>query len=436
MRRDYLGRATLAASAMFLPGIGSVVILLIMATAYSDDVQAAIGLGGSTAAIVTVVASGFVVTTIRARTAGRSLEGELTGAVGTAMLLLLASIAIALLSPVLSRSDAGGFFAVYWIATIPATVLTPIGFVFNGAFQALRRDGTNLITAVTGTLVKAAVAAVVVLLGVSPLAAVAAVGATTSVASILGALVRGSQLARADMISWPMFAAATREALAHPVVVVRSLGERAAASVDGLVFLVTFTAAILVATAHSPADGAVVALSVAVMRSVIVPLKQFGVVGARFVIAERRGSGRDRADAMRLSTVQVNCFVLLAAIAVALTVTRLALPVFDQLGWLVVAMMAGQLLIEPWAGVLYSYRKIALSTAAGLPALGIAYGAVAGPGLTLLAVTRSGSAEAIWAVLLATRVVFAVLLAWTPRISMPAGSDWRRGVIRRRRDAT
>lgn len=433
MRRDYLGRAALAASAMLLPGIGSVVILLIMATAYSDDVQAAIGLGGSTAAIVTVVASGFVVTTIRARTAGRSLQGELTGSVGAAMLLLLASIAIALLSPVLSRSDAGGFFAAYWIATIPATVLTPIGFVFNGAFQALHRDGTNLITAVTGTLVKAAVAAVVVVLGVSPLAAVAAVGATTSVASILGALVRGSQLARADMISWPMFAAATRDALAHPVAVVRSLGERAAASVDGLVFLVTFTAAILVATAHSPADGAVVALSVAVMRSVIVPLKQFGVVGARFVIAER---GREREDAMRLSTVQTNCFVLLAAIAVALAISRLALPVFDQLGWLLIAMMAVQLLIEPWAGVLYSYRKIALSTAAGLPALGIAHGAVAGPGLTLLAVTRSGSAEAIWSVLLATRVVFAVLLAWTPRISMPAGSDWRRGVIRRRRDAT
>lgn len=239
---------------------------------------------------------------------------------------------------------------------------------------------------------KAAVAAVVVVLGVSPLAAVAAVGATTSVASILGALVRGSQLTRADMISWPMFAAATREALAHPVAVVRSLGERAAASVDGLVFLVTFTAAILVATAHSPADGAVVALSVAVMRSVIVPLKQFGVVGARFVIAER---GHERADAMRLSTVQTNCFVLLAAIALALAISRLALPVFDQLGWLVVAMMAVQLLIEPWAGVLYSYRKIALSTAAGLPALVIAYGAVAGPGLPLLAVTRSGSAEAI-----------------------------------------
>ncbi|WP_323986971.1 hypothetical protein [Microbacterium plantarum] len=139
---------------------------------------------------------------------------------------------------------------------------------------------------------------------------------------------------------------------------------------------------------------------------------------------------------MRLSTVQTNCFVLLAAIAVALTISRLALPVFDQLGWLVIAMMAVQLLIEPWAGVLYSYRKIALSTAAGLPALVIAYGAVAGPGLTLLAVTRSGSAEAIWAVLLATRVVFAILLAWTPRISMPAGPDWRRGVIRRRRDAT
>ncbi|WP_120263841.1 hypothetical protein [Microbacterium sp. AG238] len=438
MRRDYLGRAALAASAMFLPGIGSVVILLVMAIAYSDEVQAAIGLGGSTAAIVTVVASGFVVTTIRARTAGHSLEGELTGAVGAAMLLLLAAIAIALLSPVVSRSDAGGYFAVYWIATIPATVLTPIGFVFNGAFQAQHRDGTNLITAVTGTLVKAAVAAVVVALGVPPLAAVAAVGATTSVVSILGVLVRGSQLARADMISWRMVASAAREALAHPVAVIRSLGERAAASVDGLVFLVTFTAAIMVATAHSPADGAVVALSVAVMRSVIVPLKQFGVVGARFVIAERGGGGGrglGRGRAMRLSTVQANCLVLLAAIAVALTISRLALPVFDQLGWLIVAMMAVQLLIEPWASVLYSYRKIALSTAAGLPALVIAYGAVGGSGLTLLAVTRSGSAEAIWGVLLATRVVFAVLLAWTPRISMPAGPDWRRGVIRRRRDA-
>lgn len=431
MRRDYLGRAALAASAMFLPGLGSVVILLIMATAYPDEVQAAIGLGGSTAAIVTVVASGFVVTTIRACTAGRGLERELTAAMGAAAILLLASVTIALLSPVLSRSDAGGFFAVYWIASIPATVLTPIGFVFNGAFQAIRRDGTNLITAVTGTLVKAAVAAIVVVLGVPPLPAVAAVASITSVASILGALVRGSQLVRADLMSWRMLAAATREALAHPIAVIRSLGERAAASVDGLVFLVTFAAAILVATRHSPADGAVVALSVAVMRSVIVPLKQFGVVGARFVIAER-----ERPDAMRLSTVQANCFILLVATTLVLAVTRLALPVLDQLGWLLIAMMSAQLLIEPWAGVLYSYRKVALSTSAGLPALVVAYGAVAGPGLALLAATRSGSAEAVWAVLLGTRVVFALLLAWTPRISAPTRPDSRRGLARRRRDAT
>lgn len=443
VRLDYVGRAAVAASAMFLPGIGSVVVLLIMGTAYPDEAQAAIGLGGSTAAIVTVVASGFVVTTIRAFASARgrvgegtdgmqrALQTELTAAIGAAALLLLASVAIAAMSPAISRSDAGAFFAVYWIASIPATLLTPIGFVFNGLFQAMQRDGTNLVTAVTGTLVKAAVAAAVVLLGVAPVPAVAAVGAVTSVASILGTVYRGSQLVRADMMSWRMLAVGGRAACAHPVAVVRSLGERAAASIDGLVFMVTFTAAVLAATAHSPADGAVVALSVAVMRSVIVPLKQFGVVGARFVIVER-----GRTDGMRLSTVQANCFILLAAAALVLVLSRLALPVFGNLGWVVVAMMAVQLLIEPWAGVVYAYRKVAVSTSVGLPALFIAYGAIAGPGLTFLAATHASSAEAIWGVLLVSRAVFAVLQALPEPSRRAAANPAMRDALSRIRPAT
>jgi len=145
------------------------------------------------------------------------------------------------------------------------------------------------------------------------------------------------------------------------------------------------------------------------MRSVIVPLKQFGIVGARFALAER-----GRADAMRVSTVQANCFILLASATLVLVIARATLPGLGGLGWPLVAMMSVQLLIEPWAGVVYAYRKVAVSTSTGLPALFVAYGVVAGPGLALLAATRSASAEAVWGVLLAARVIFAVLQAPPP----------------------
>lgn len=418
IRRDYLGRASLAASALFLPNFRVVIVLLVLAATYPPEVRAAVGLGGSMTAVVTVLASGFVVTTVRActpalrkstvgpRGAATALHREFTAAFGAAGLLLVVGAVVGIACALWTDTDIGGFFAVYWLCAVPAVALTPIGFVLNGAFQSLHRDVGNLGAAATGTAVQALVAVVVVLAHTPPVVAVAALGGATSVAGVVGAAIRGRQLATIGLLSARTVRSAARSAIGRPTAALRSLIERGAASVDGLVFMVTFTVAVLVASAYSPASGAAVALAVSLMRSTIVPLKQFGVVGARFVLKEQ-----GQPNAMRLATVQTSCVALLLGAAAILVGARAVVPPLDELSWVLVAMMVTQLVLEPWGGVLYAYRKVAESTFRGLPALFGAYCGIAAPGLLLIAILHVATAEATWAVLLLARIAFVVAQA-------------------------
>lgn len=409
VRLDFLRRALLASAAGFLPAFRTALVLLLLGGAVPPVVSAAVGLGGSVLGTTLVLAAGITVTTLRAclpsaigdpDAAVRARRAEVRSAAAASCVFA------ALGAGVLAAGIATGahLFVTYWLCLLPTIVLAPVSAVISGAFQATNRDGVNLATALIGTLAQVAVTAGAVGVGAPPLLTVALIGATSSVTALVGTVVRGRQVMRAGLFTAAIIRGGLADAVRQPVAVLRGLGERAAAAVDGLVFMVAFTAAVLVASADSPGAGATVALTVALMRSVVVPVKQFGSVGARFVLQER-----GRPDPISLRTVQANSALVLILAALALVLARVLVPSFSLLIWPIVLAMVAQLLLEPWAGVLFAFRKLTESTASGLVALLVAYGGVAAAGLAALAVVGRGSAGPVWATLFAARLVFVVL---------------------------
>lgn len=413
-RGDYLARSGTAALAMFLPNVRVFVVLLALGGAYSPEVRAAVGLAGTISGIVLVLATGFVVTTIRActpllRSEGDAANGlreplrnEFASAAIASLLLTVTGIAVAALAG--GRGSAGALFSIYWLAALPATATNPIAFVLNGAFQSLHRDRSNLVAAIIGTVIQGCVASSVVLAHFPPALAVGAIGGATSVAALSGIAIRGTQLARAGMLDGQLLAHALRLAMRRPIFFLGSLRERVAASVDGLVFLATFTVATLVAVGSSVETGASIALAVSLMRATIVPLKQFGIVGARFYLRERGGAG-----AISLLTIQLNCVCILALTGLVIAALRLTSPQMQILPWSLVALMLVQLICEPWAGITYSYRKITDSAYRGLPALFVSYLGIGIPALVVLHFTGGVSPTSVWLVLLVVRLIFVAL---------------------------
>lgn len=410
IRKDYVARSGIAAFTMFLPNIRVFLILLLLAISFSDEVRAAVALGGSVSGLVTVLASGFVATTVRSTAIAYKKSGGMTGvpsalakelspALGAAALLVVVGVAVLAVGMIMP--GASRLFAVYLGFALASIALAPLMFVLNGAFQALQQDGRNLWTAVIGTCVQLAIAVIVVIWAPSGPIAVAVLGLGVSLAAVIGCSYRMLQLSRLGALQFGDLASALISILRRPANLFQGLLERAAASIDGVVFVAFFTLAIMVATAYDPSSGAVVGLAVTLMRATVVPLKQFGLVGGRFVLREEGKPG-----AMNLASVQRSCAMILSIAASILILVRLATPILDELPWIIVAMMVVQLILEPWGSVLYSYTKVVHSAYKGLPALLIAYVAVGAPGLAMVAFFGGASPVAVWTVLIVTRVLF------------------------------
>ena len=413
IRKDYIGRASIAAAALFLPNLRVFITLILLATAYAADLRAAVALGGSIAGLVTVLASGFIPTTVRSVSIAYKKSGgmsavpgavmkELRPAFGAALLLTVVGILALVVS--FSLPGTSRLFAIYLGFTLAFIALSPVSFVLNGAFQALNRDGKNLTAAVVGVCVQLAIAVTVVLIRPPQEIAVAILGLGVSLSALIGFSFRAAQLHHLGALPRHALATSLTYALRNPLQAPRGLMERAAASIDGLVFIAFFTVAIMVAAAHSPESGAAVGLTVTFMRATIVPLKQFGMVGGRFVLKEQGNPG-----AITLIAVQCSSALILAIVAALLIAGRLFTPALDEIPWLVIALMVIQLTLEPWGSVLYSYAKVAHSAYKGLPALITAYVALGLPGLALLGALGNATPLAVWIILLSTRLIFVAM---------------------------
>ncbi|MEZ3157800.1 hypothetical protein AB1K56_12810 [Microbacterium sp. BWR-S6Y] len=413
-RRSFLARASVAGLALLVPNARILLVLLVVAAAYGPAVQAAVGFAGSIIGIVTVLATGFIIVTVRTCTPTLTPDGRPTDESSRLygrQLSLSLLVGVLLLGIVGVIVLAAGVFSVgplsgaYLAAAALAVAFAPALFVLNAGFQTIHRDSGNLVVACVGTAVHVSVAFIVGAVGVSDFAAVTLMGGISSLTAVFGLVARSWQLHRSGLLTVDAVRRGAADIARSPRSTSRILVEVATASLDGVVFMTVFATTIAVALHSSVAAGAQMALAVAVMRTIIIPMKQFGIVGARFTLRARALPSQFAFRDVAIATEAV----LVASVAI-LVVSRIVLPAVQTLSWLLIALMAAQLLLEPFAGVAYAYRRIVDGPSAGLAALLIAYGGLY-PVLILTLVAVGGAqAEALWAALLASRILFVILL--------------------------
>lgn len=293
--------------------------------------------------------------------------------------------------------DISGAVAWYLLGALPWMLVVPQTSVTNGAFQATDRDGFNArIALLTGAVQLVAAASILLLrlpLELSMLLAGAA-GSAAAVAALIYRLHVLGRIGKHSVRAFGRLPASARRA---------GIAVRLAAGADGVVYMTVFLVATIVATRYALESGALIALAVSVMRLLIVPIKQLGLVGGRLLAQGKFGDPR-----IGLRTIQITAAYACMAAALAVVVWG-AVP--SDLPILLGCLLAAQLLIEPVAGVQFAALKIAIGPAAGVRLLLVCYWVIAPLLLVLIAAFGIGEAWVIWTALLAVRIVFAVGVA-------------------------
>jgi hypothetical protein len=384
------------------------VVVLAFGFSHGDGATAAVGAATSIFGAAVLLSVGCAIATIRAVSkqiarigAGAKeppafLPAALRDEFGIAWIFGLVGLAIAwtlvglagIVSP--GSSVAVGWYVIgasAWILVVPHTSVTV------GAFQALDRDRFNAMLAlVTGALQVAAVALILLLR--LPLEhsifLVAASGSALAVGALAYRLRVLSQLAqgRVSFLRFGRIANAWKE-----------VSLRAAAGADGVVYMTVFLLATTIATRSSVASGAAVALAVSVMRLLIIPIKQLGLVGGRLL-----AQGEFETPQVGLRTIRVTAAFACVVAALGIVVWG-AFPNGMPFG--LATVLAAQLLLEPVAGVQFTALKVAVGPEAGIRLLLICYWIVAPLLLALSAVLGLAEPWMIWLILLAVRLAFA-----------------------------
>lgn len=181
----------------------------------------------------------------------------------------------------------------------------------------------------------------------------------------------------------------------------RGLFDRAVAGVDGVVYMSIFFVSTLLATRHSVHDGAVISIVVSLMRLVVIPLKQFGLAMG----SEANRTGTDGRRLVSDCTVVTMPICAITAIAIGIAAS---LSLGGQAARFIVPLMVVQLLIEPFAGILYTAMKVRWGATAqvrwflGLYVFGLL------PALFASSFIGWATALTVWGLWFVTRVCFAL----------------------------
>lgn len=346
--------------------------------------------------------------------ANESLKEALQVEMSNTWILALASLILAwtmatiayLTSPEIGRlvfAWIGG--STLWIITIPYTNFA------SGTMQALGRDGANSAVALAGCAAEIALGAIVFLVLRPSLATALFVASFGSgVMSIVFLLYRVQYIQRVVKFRFNFRARLNKN---WP----RSLWFSVMAGLDGLVYMLVFSAAVIIASGYSPASGAAVAGAVAVARLFILPVKQLGFVGGRWIAQ----GVMPPADGLRF--VRLVSFIVCAACALLFlswAIISTSVPIALAL------LVALQLTLEPVAGVEYAVLKVAAGPQAGVLWLIVCYGVLAPLGLIAIAGFEIGEAWIIWSLLLLVRALFALgALFLTRRLTQSVASAER-----------
>lgn len=393
------------------PQIVGLVLVVSIGEQFGDTSRAAAGLATTLFGIAVVVsASGSTIVLRNAslevrkfgnvRAAGDEIADCLRVEFGMGRRLSIASIAFAAFAAVLVQAlipDVAPLVTAYLLGAIPWLLAVPHLSSVAGAFQATGRDKEH-----------AALVSFAAILQSATVILATKISDSAELALFLTALINGIVavallLVRVHALNFILQPADKLRFLAwrHPWGGSRGgLGDRIAVAADGLVYMSIFFLATLVAANYSTEAGASVAFGVAVLRTLIVPLKQVGMVGARVTVQSR---STRTTDGMR-STLLAGGLGCILAIPVAYGLAEGFALSSSAFVWLLIA----QLAVEPFASVLLAALKVLDGPRAGTLLLIACYWALAPLGLALLWVFDSASDWAVWSLLLLVRTILAV----------------------------
>lgn len=168
-------------------------------------------------------------------------------------------------------------------------------------------------------------------------------------------------------------------------------------SLDGFIFSGIFSFAIFSTTNMSSEEGFILAWVVSIMRMVVIPSKQFGLVGGRMYLL---GEVKKMKEILSSSLLSL---LIIGAVTITLHGSILTSKIPEN----ILLMMLFQILLEPLTGVLYGFIKIVGGPEKAVKGLISSYLLFAFPLIIAIYVLGLATAENIWTALFITRLIFA-----------------------------
>ncbi|WP_433677452.1 hypothetical protein [Microbacterium gorillae] len=388
--------------AQLIPLASGFVIVSLALSLGRDNFVTVTGMSATIAGLGALITVGVAIATLRdlahagddADKIARALSWNLRIASAisavTLSVSLITTVALWLVLPQGSLARAGILIA--FLLQIPSYLISPHISVLSSVFQHLDREKENFSITLSRSAVALAVGVVVVLFVDDDLTAI-------GLQAVVGSVMAGTMLAerRRRLVRSNIH---TR-VFPPPAFDGRAIWDRAVNSLDGAVFMLLFIVAQLIAASISVEVGAQVAGAVAFCRTVIIPLKMIGVTAGRLSLREP-GARRALAGAS-ISATAVIVVPLAGLLAVSASLGHS--PLSDAVLTLLVTV---QLLVEPCAGSLFSFLRVAFGSRSGLAGLIVSYVIVAPVVLVICRFTLP-TAVGIWICLLGVRFLFATV---------------------------
>lgn len=425
--KDFLARGTKMALAMFLPGI-KVLVFFSALSVYGPEVPASYGSTLSLLLVVLSLGTAYQILVV-ARLRKETLLHDADKPAALASVVLAGSVCLAAVALV-----AGGaalffqhspvLFAAYYLAYLPSVLIAPLLYAAGGILVVTGQEGVRLRTSVENFVGYAALAVAVFLWQPSPVVALVVIGLGCSLidfATLVRSVLRAEPEARNAALRAVRIGA--RDMFSAQVV--RSVPGSFSGSFDVLVLVMTFALVAQIATTLPVAQAAAAVAFITVTRTLVVPLKPYGMVAGRLLRAFE-GTPEERGRRLRLFTASMALLLWPIAlpflIVPAFVAGLLGLEQEPLVLW-GLRLVGVQLLMEPWAGFLSSVLKIVIAPRATVRSLVVLLWCTALPAIALLALTGSLNLLSLWLVMIVARAGFALSSVYMARSSLARSAN-------------
>lgn len=416
-KRPQLGRQFLItggkmAAIPFIFGMSGLVYFISISN-YDDAVGAAYGVALTVTQAVTMLGAGVFIYAMH-RLPGEGLHApgarEQLAKTGGAVVSAIAVLCVVLLVAgiaLITVDDSGYLAATYW-TRMPGAVVFPMQGILTAALVLSDKEGAALRTTIENFLIHFTVAVTIWFLHPPPHLALAMIGGSMGAVTIF-TLVR--KWLRLEDNRW-LITRAVKEGTARfvkrPWRHLRSHPATLAGAADGIIMMVTFAVVTSMMAQSKPVEALTTAALITVIRTIMLPTKQFGVVAAKLIRRETSMSatGQLKRYLGIVTLLLLPVVVFMLVMPGALLSLLGASTVTPAMEW-AVRLCGLQLLLEPITGSLAAVFKIVIRPTANLGTLAVVMLLGVIPAVVLMSGLGWLTMLVAWSMLMLARLIFA-----------------------------